>query len=43
MNVITPDNFDGNYIHYGIENTEWLAVMNGIALHKGLNHLEELF
>jgi transketolase len=36
MNVITSNNFNGNYIHYGIREHGMAGVMNGIALHKGL-------
>ena len=36
MNVITSDNFNENYVHYGIREHGMAAVMNGIALHKGL-------
>ncbi len=33
---ITPDDFSGRYIHYGIREHGMAAAMNGIALHKGL-------
>ncbi len=36
MKIITPDNFNGNYIHYGIREHGMAGVMNGIALHGGL-------
>ncbi len=36
MKVITFDNFDGNYIHYGIREHAMAGIMNGIALHGGL-------
>ena len=34
--VITPDDFTGRYIHYGIREHGMAAAMNGIALHGGL-------
>jgi transketolase len=36
MAAITPDSFEGNYIHYGIREHAMAAVMNGISVHKGL-------
>lgn len=36
MTAITPDNFSGQYLHYGIREHAMAAVMNGISLHKGL-------
>ena len=33
---ITPDDFTGRYIHYGIREHGMAAAMNGIALHGGL-------
>ncbi len=33
---VTPDNFSGNYIHYGVREHGMAAAMNGIALHGGL-------
>jgi transketolase, bacterial and yeast len=33
---ITPDDFSGDYIHYGIREHGMAAAMNGIALHGGL-------
>ncbi len=33
---ITPDDFSGRYIHYGIREHGMAAMMNGIALHGGL-------
>ncbi len=36
MNVLTADDFGGNYIHYGIREHAMAAIMNGIALHGGL-------
>ncbi|MCG6859330.1 MAG: transketolase [Salaquimonas sp.] len=33
---ITPDDFSGRYIHYGIREHGMAAAMNGIALHRGL-------
>lgn len=32
---VTPDNFSGNYMHYGIREHGMAAAMNGIALHGG--------
>ena len=32
---VTPDAFDGNYIHYGVREHAMAAAMNGIALHGG--------
>ncbi|WP_135077052.1 transketolase [Terasakiella sp. SH-1] len=32
---ITPDDFSGNYLHYGIREFGMAAFMNGIALHGG--------
>ena len=34
--VITPEDFAGRYIHYGVREHAMAAVMNGMALHKGL-------
>jgi len=34
--AITPDDFSGRYIHYGIREHGMAAAMNGIALHGGL-------
>jgi transketolase len=36
MTAITPDNFRGAYIHYGIREHAMASVMNGISVHKGL-------
>ncbi len=33
---ITPDDFSGRYIHYGIREHAMAAAMNGMALHGGL-------
>lgn len=35
MRSITPGNYRGNYIHYGIREHAMGAVMNGLALHGG--------
>ena len=35
MERISPDNFAGRYIHYGIREHGMAAAMNGIALHGG--------
>ena len=32
---VTPDDFSGRYIHYGIREHAMAAVMNGLALHGG--------
>ncbi|MDF2619383.1 MAG: transketolase [Xanthobacteraceae bacterium] len=32
---VTPGNFDGRYLHYGIREHAMAAVMNGLALHRG--------
>ena len=34
--IITPDNFSGNYIHYGVREHAMCGIMNGIALHSDL-------
>ena len=34
-NPITHDNFNGNYLHYGVREFGMSAIMNGIALHGG--------
>jgi len=36
MVSITPDDFSGRYLHYGIREHGMAAAMNGIALHGGL-------
>ncbi len=36
MVAITPDDFSGRYIHYGIREHGMAAAMNGMALHGGL-------
>ncbi len=33
---VTPDDFSGRYIHYGVREHGMAAAMNGIALHGGL-------
>ncbi len=33
---ITPDDFSGRYLHYGVREHGMAAIMNGIALHGGL-------
>ena len=35
MKPVTPDDFSGRYIHYGIREFGMAAAMNGIALHGG--------
>ncbi len=34
--VIKPNNFNGNYIHYGVREHAMCGIMNGIALHSEL-------
>ncbi len=34
--IIKPDNFAGNYIHYGVREHAMCGIMNGIALHSSL-------
>lgn len=34
--AITGDDFDGDYLHYGVREFGMAAIMNGIALHGGL-------
>ncbi len=34
--IIKPDNFKGNYIHYGVREHAMCGIMNGISLHSGL-------
>ncbi len=34
--IIKPNNFSGNYIHYGVREHAMCGVMNGISLHSGL-------
>ena len=34
--IIKPKNFNGNYIHYGVREHGMAAIMNGMALHKGI-------
>ena len=36
MKIITKDNFNGSYIYYGIREHAMAAIMNGLALHKGI-------
>ncbi len=36
MRSVTPANFRGNYVHYGIREHAMGAVMNGMALHGGM-------
>jgi transketolase len=36
MKSITKDDFSGRYIHYGVREHAMAAIMNGLALHKGL-------
>jgi transketolase len=34
--VVTPGDFSGNYIHYGVREHAMAAAMNGLALHGGI-------
>jgi len=34
--IMTPGNFSGNYIHYGVREHAMCGIMNGIALHSNL-------
>ncbi|MEE9250548.1 MAG: transketolase [Alphaproteobacteria bacterium] len=34
--VVTAEDFSGRYVHYGVREHAMAAVMNGMALHKGL-------
>ena len=34
--IVTPGNFSGNYIHYGVREHAMCGIMNGIALHSDL-------
>ena len=34
--IIKPDDFSGNYIHYGVREHAMCGIMNGIALHSNL-------
>ena len=34
--IIKPDDFSGNYIHYGVREHAMCGIMNGISLHSGL-------
>ncbi|GAB4224495.1 MAG: transketolase [Kiloniellaceae bacterium] len=36
QSVVTPDDFSGSYVHYGVREHGMAAAMNGIALHGGL-------
>jgi transketolase len=36
MKAITPTDFSGRFIHYGVREHGMAAAMNGIALHRGL-------
>ncbi|MHC8509468.1 MAG: transketolase [Rhodospirillales bacterium] len=36
MTVVTPDDFSGRYIHYGVREHGMAAAMNGMALHGGV-------
>jgi len=34
--IVSPANYDGNYIHYGVREHAMAAAMNGMALHGGI-------
>jgi transketolase len=34
--IVTPGNFEGNYIHYGVREHAMCGIMNGLALHSKL-------
>jgi transketolase len=34
--IITPGNFQGNYIHYGVREHAMCGIMNGLSLHSNL-------
>ncbi len=34
--IISPNDFSGNYIHYGVREHAMCGIMNGISLHSGL-------
>ncbi len=34
--ILTPGNFDGNYIHYGVREHAMCGIMNGLALHSNI-------
>ncbi len=34
--ILTPGNFEGNYIHYGVREHAMCGIMNGLALHSNL-------
>lgn len=36
MVAVTPDDFSGRFIHYGVREHGMAAAMNGMALHKGV-------
>ncbi len=36
MSAVSPNDFSGNYLHYGVREHAMAAIMNGISLHKGL-------
>lgn len=35
LDIVSKDNYDGRYIHYGVREHGMAAVMNGLALHGG--------
>jgi transketolase len=36
LSVISPDNYAGRFIHYGVREHAMAAAMNGMALHRGI-------
>lgn len=36
MGIVGPENFAGRFVHYGIREHGMAAVMNGLALHRGV-------
>ena len=36
LGIVTPDDFSGRYIHYGVREHAMAAAMNGLALHGGV-------
>jgi len=36
MQAVTPDDFSGRFIHYGVREHGMAAAMNGMALHRGV-------
>ncbi|HZD25037.1 MAG TPA: transketolase [Alphaproteobacteria bacterium] len=36
LRTLTPDDFSGRYLHYGVREHAMAAAMNGMALHRGI-------